>query len=255
MGGSGSGKPKGELLRLDGLALVDGKIEKTDFFNFLKADLSDYSDVYLTAEQALAFKNSVIRLTYGTTAAIPMLCSGERCLNKTCPLHLEKNYIYGRPCLIEARLIQNLTQSYIEDLGVDPNHISEMTLVNKLVECDIIDCRGNFVLSGANDEEAITLTKSTITESDNGVHKEEVKIHPILEAKEKYSNLKLKILDSFAATRREKYKKAAALKQSEETDASKQMAELRKLYSSTTKSLSEAKEKSIIDADWSSGDL
>ena len=115
MGGNGSGKPKGELLFLDGRELIDGKLQRTDFFNFLGTDLSDYSDITMSPEQALAFKNSVIRMTHGVSAAIPLFCRGETCIDYLCPFHKEKNYPLGRACLVEARIQQYLTRSYIED--------------------------------------------------------------------------------------------------------------------------------------------
>lgn len=257
MGGNGSGTAKGELLRLDGVALIDGKLEKTDFFNFLNADLSDYSNFYITPEEATALKNSVVRLTYGTSAAIPLHCFGEKCFNKLCPFHITKNYPYLKQCVIETQLIKNLTRSYVEDLGVDPNSISEMTLINKMVECDVIDFRANIGLSGSRDQEDGTLLKTVITESDNGMHKEEVNIHPLLEAKDKAAQLKIKILDSFAATRREKYKKQAALKKSEDTDSSQMMSKLAALYGlDSKKSLPPpATKEETINGDWEESDL
>lgn len=250
MGSQSSGKPKGSLIKLDGTAIVNGKEEKTNFFDFLKMDLADYSDIVMTDKQAMSFKQSVMRFKYGTSAAIPLVCSGPRCINKFCPFHEEKNYPLARPCLIETRLIQMLTQSYIEDLGMDPESPTEMTLVNKLVECDIIDLRANYSLSGAVDEEAGTLLKTVISESDNGTHKEEVKLHPLLEAKDKAMKLKMEILKSLVATRQEKYKQAAATKTDTSSDASKMFSEFKEMVDK----ISETKD-SIIDGDWSAGDF
>jgi len=264
MGGSGSGKPKGELLVLDGNELVDGKLQKTDFFNFLKTDLSDYSNVTFTPEQALSFKNSVVRMKYGVSAAIPMLCPGQQCFNKLCTFHDEKNWPIGRQCLYEVRLIQSLTKSYMEDLVIDPESPSEMTLINKLIECDLIDYRANLGLSGARDPEDASLLASTIIERDGNIT-ETVSLHPLLAAKETAHRNRMSILEAMSATRREKWKKAAALKKSEETDASTFLADLKDKFSDeqlpqNTSSLDKIKadaekvseDLSIIDADWTS---
>lgn len=263
MGGSGSGKPKGELLVLDGTELVDGKLQKTDFFNFLKTDLSDYSHITMTPAQALKFKNSVVRMKHGTSAAIPMLCCGERCFNKLCAFHDEKNYPLSLQCLLEVRLVQSLTKSYMEDLNVDPDSPSELVLINKLVECDLIDYRANLGLSGAREEEDATLLLTTLIETDTGTN-EMTKIHPLLDAKEKAHRQRMHILESMAATRREKYKKAAALKKSEDSDASTFLADLKEEFQNDTpvqekSSLDKIKadaekiaEDFTIDADWTS---
>lgn len=265
LGGSGSGKPKGELLVLDGTELVDGKLTKTKFFDFLQTDLSDYSHIAMTPDQALKFKNSIVRITHGVSAMIPQLCSGRRCMNKLCVFHDGENYPLGQQCLLETRIVQYSTMNWIEDLGVDPDSPSQMVLINELVECDIIDYRANIGLSGAVDEEAPTLLKTTIIESEHSTM-EQVNLHPLLEAKEKTHRMRQKILESLAATPREKYKKAAALKKSEDTDVSSFLADLKKEFSEKTtpkansldKIIKDAKKVSqdltTIDADWSSED-
>jgi len=226
--GLGSGKPKTDLVRLDNMNIYpDGSMERTTFFDFLKMDLSDYSDIILTSEEALSFKNAVIRMSYGTSAAIPLKCSGERCMNYLCPLHKNGKYPLARQCIFEVRMIEFLNRSYIEDLEVDPETHTEMVLINKLVECDIIDFRANLGLSGSYDEEAGRLLKTTIVETDQSTS-ETTNLHPLIEAKEKAQVQRSKILELFAATRKEKYKKAAALKKSEESDSSQYLAELKK---------------------------
>jgi hypothetical protein len=264
VGGNGSGRPKGELLVLDGRELIDGKMQRTKFFDFLGTDLSDYSHVTMTPKQALKFKNTVVRMKHGVSAAIPMLCSGPKCINKLCAFHDNKNWPLAKQCLLEARLIQALTSSYMEDLAVDPESPSEMTLINKLVECDLIDYRANIGLSGGTDPEAASLLSTSIV--DNGkVMSESINLHPLLEAKSKVHKERMQILDAMATTRREKYKKAAALKKSEDTDASNFIADLKNTFTTDDKtqvsSLDKIKEDAkkvsedlIYDADWSTDD-
>jgi len=261
MGGEGSGKPKGELMVLDGHALIDGKLEKSKFFDFLGTDLSDYSHTTMTPDQALKFKNTIVRMKHGVSAAIPMICGGQKCPNKLCPFHDNKNWPLGKQCLVETRMVQSLTKSYMEDLAVDPESPTEMVLINKLVECDLIDFRANLGLSGGADEEAATLLSTSVV--DNGkTMSESVALHPLLEAKSRAHKERMQILDSMATTRREKYKKAAALKKSDDTDASTYLAELKSTFagdvastqlSSLDKIKEDAKKVSedlVTDADW-----
>lgn len=266
MGGKGSGEANGDLLFLDGRSLEDGKITKTKFFDFLATDLSDYSDIKFTAEDALKFKNSVVRMGFGTSAAIPLRCSGKKCFNYLCPLHdSDTPYPLGRSCIYETRLIQTWTANYVQDLDIDIDSRTEMSLVNELVEADIINLRANLGLSGSQDGtgggEAGQLLKTDVNESDNGVS-EITNLHPLLEAKEKASRRRLIILESLVATRREKYKKAAALKTKDTDDASTHFADLKKRIASAANALEKGKNlkqlessaDKILEADWTTED-
>ena len=262
MGGKGSGTVSADLMVLSGTNIIDDKLEKSDFFEFLKQDLADYSNVAMTPEQAVRFRNTVIRMKHGVSAAIPMYCTGTKCNNKLCVFHDTGKYPIGQPCLYETRLIQSLMKSYIEDLGVDPDSMSEMSLVNKLVECDLIDYRANIGLSGTHDPEAATLLKTDIFD-DGQKTSETTKIHPLLEVKDKNHRIRDQILNSLAATRREKYKRAAALGKAEDSDASTFLSDLKKMFSedspkksSLDKIKQDAKEVAedfIVDADWEDG--
>jgi hypothetical protein len=79
----------------------------------------------------------------------------------------------------------------------------------------------------------------------------------------------MKILESFASTRREKYKRAAALKQRETDDIGKHFDKLKKTLTSarakfvsidqiktdTEKMEAKDKEDNIVDTDWSTSEL
>lgn len=212
MGGKGSGKPKAALLKLDGTQTdLLGNVSETDFFKFLKLPSEHYASLEkeMTPEQALKFRNHIIRMKVGTSAIIPMLCGGQRCPVKHCPFHEYKNWPLGQPCPIESNLVAVWMKNYVDDLEVDPESRTELILVNQLVECDIIDYRANVALSA--DEEAWTLLKIDITIIGDGVTNETTNPHPILEIKEKTQGRRLRILESLAATRKERIKRAAAL--------------------------------------------
>ena len=247
MGGKGSGGPKGEIIHLDGTTISkNGKLEKTDFFNFLGMDLDDYSDIQLTAEEAISFKNSVIKMSYATSAAVPLRCYGSSCINKSCVFHKYGKYPLTKGCLYEVRMIEILTKSYIDDLNIDPEVRSEMVLVNELVTLEILDYRANLGLSGGTDQEAGSLLKTSITETDKATS-ETVNIHPLIDVKTRISASRSRILDLFAATRREKYKRAAALKKSEDTDASTFFASIKKQFSDSD---IQDKVSDALEADW-----
>ena len=169
------------------------------------------------------------------------------------------NNIATHNCPIEATLIAAWTQSYIEDIGVQPDERTEMILINKLVECDMIDYRANIGLS--KDEDGWNLIKVDII--DNGESQQEVSsLHPLLEAKSKAHAERMRVLESFSATRKEKAKKAAMLKQREEGDIGQHWADIKTALTTAKKiqhggSLEEIKEDAkdvassdFVQADW-----
>jgi hypothetical protein len=266
MGGEGSGTPKAALLKLDGTQIdLDGNVSKTDFFKFLSTPIEQFKDMEkgLTPAQALKFRNHIVRMKVGVSAAMPMLCGGNKCPNKTCPFHDGGGYPIAEPCIIENNLIAMWTKSYIEDMDIDIESRTEMVLVNELVECDIVDYRTNLGL--AKDEDGWTLLKVDISVSDKGTQ-EITNLHPLLEAKEKARRARHQILESLAATRKEKYKKAVAFKQRDEKDIGTHFSDLKKALGVATSRANGAsikeikaeademarkdKEEDIQDADW-----
>jgi hypothetical protein len=261
MGNDSSGTPKADLLVLDGHQIKDGKISKTNFFDFLGMDLTDYSGIQLTPEESMAFRAHVVRMKYGMSAALPMQCSGVRCPNKICPFHESAKYLLAKPCILETRLIQVLTQGYMEELNVNTDSMTEMSLINKLVECDILDYRANLGLSGGVDEEAKLLLKENVVEGKGQTISVTTVVHPLLDIKEKLQRTRASVLEAFVATRKEKVKKASLLKKDEDSDASNWLANLKKKFNSDSSlnktSLDRIKEDAekvakdlIIESDW-----
>ena len=230
MGGNGSGTLSAAIIKLNGVLInKEGKEEKTNFFDFLDIPLDDYSDIEMTPEQAIKFRNTAIRMKIGVSAAIPLICVGNgKCPNQLrCPLRDGKLPI-GKVCPLESSLVDLWTKSYLQDLAVDPSSISQMSLVNRLVELDLLDFRANTGLSGQVDKQAPTLLKTDIEDTEHGV-KETTNLHPLLEAKSKFNAERLKILEALVATNREQYKKAQALGKSDSNDAAQHMSEMAKI--------------------------
>lgn len=262
MGSDKSGTPTATLMNLNGTQIDSvGKISQTDFFNFLglSKDITDKLDKSMTPEQALKFRGHVSRMKIGISAAMPMVCAGGvKCPNKQCPLSETKIWPIGDGCPIESILITEWTKSYIDELRVDPNSRSEMILVNKLVECDIIDYRSN--IGFATQEDAWTLLKVDVI-SDGDKTTEMTDVHPLIEIKEKIQRIRDRVLESLAATRKERYKKAQALKQREDESIGDYLSNLKKAIKATqgkkpenTITIDELRQEigegKIIDAEW-----
>lgn len=230
MGGQGSGKIEKEaIVSLDGRILYsDGTTSKTEMFKFLEVDLDDYSDIQMTGEEAQRFVNHVKRMKTGVSAFVPKICPGP----KKCPLRdrcpFQERYPIGRPCPLEVNYVKVRTKNYIESLDVEPDNAFEMSLVNTLVECDLFDYRMNLALAG-DEEASMTLLVKTMMENEQGGKTESLSPHPLLAVKETVHRKRAKILEMFAVTRQQEYKKAAALGKEAKTDASNQMAKMREL--------------------------
>jgi hypothetical protein len=236
MGGNGSGKiPEGSIVKLDGtIEAPDGSITNTQLFDFLNVDLDDYSDIQLTAEEAQRFANHVRRMKTGVSAFLPKLCPGpEKCLiHKRCPL--TERWPIGRACPLEVGYIKEKTRSYVDSLDVKADNPYEMALINNLVELDVMEYRANIALAD-DSEDGSRLLRKDYHETKTGALVEMVGPHPLLEVKERIQRKRLQILESFTATRREEYKKAAALKKKDTTDISHQLSELRGAVKSLSK--------------------
>lgn len=243
MGNSNSGKMKEDaIVRLDGSIIdADGSVTRTKMFDYLAIDLDDYSDIQMTPAEAQRFMNHVKRMKTGVAAFMPKLCPGPaHCrLGRRCPY--EARYPLARPCPLETNYIKVQTKGYLESIGVDPMNTYEMTLINELVEFDLIDYRINVALS--SDEDGQTLLHTTLVEKEDGKMMELLNPHPLLKVKEDNHKRRLKVLDAFAVTRVQEYKRAAALGQRNKSDASNAIANVTELV----KKLSAAKTPQDLD--------
>ena len=243
-----------DSITLAGVKKTGDKIEKSDFFSFLdqELDLEFYSNIELTDEQARQFKGVAIRLKHGLTATIPIVCTGNRCFAKDlCLFSKEQNYPLTRKCPFESIILNGRVKSWMEDLDVDHDNTAEMSLINELVECEILEHRVGIHLSGINDPEAATLLHTTISESEHATM-ENLDIHPILEVRDRIHRRKQKILEALAASPREKYKRAAALgNKSDSKDATDLFNELQNIID-TNKTVSKPvdNDSDVMDIDW-----
>ena len=228
MGGRGSGSVDAVLLRVDGTKVKkDGTEESSNFFDVLDLPVGDYSKIEMTPEQAIKLRNLAIRMKFGTSAMMPLKClGGSKCPIKLCPFTKEQ-WPIGQPCPLETRFVQVKTKSYVEDLGIDFDSPTEMSLINRLVELDLMDFRANAGLS--SDDDAQTLLQRIVSSSGEFTN-EMLAVHPLVEIKDKHHRQRMQILESLVATRKERYKKAASLKKNDDEDAAHHLAKMKRAY-------------------------
>ena len=140
------------------------------------------------------------------------------CRAKLCGIDPPK----GKPCVIEINLLQYYRRLYLESFNVEEGDFGSFVLVNELAELDMYDFRATQILAigdystGDADEEKPNISQALLTnvphydEMGNVTHTTQ-EIHSAYYLKEKLKNRKLRILELLVATRKEQYKKDAAL--------------------------------------------
>lgn len=224
------GRAKKTHFSLCGLAInQDGKVTESKMFDFLGLNPEEYGHILLTAEEARKVHYRLQGAKWGGAAAkVPLYCGGtEICPFKDDCVFVEIGKIpVASKCPVETELIVFWTARYMKEFEVDPDNYTEVGMITELVELDIYDYRASMILSRP---ECAELTKDIVVGVDGEgrpiVKKE---IHKAFELKERVKRRKDKILEYLVGTRREKYKRDAALKRRSEKDPSTQAAELRR---------------------------
>jgi len=224
------GRVKKTHFSLCGLAInEDGNVTESKMFHFLGLDPEEYGHILLTAEEARKVHYRLQGVKWGGAAAqVPLYCGGK----KICPFAEECPFVeidkvpVGRKCLIEMELLASWIARYMNEFEVDPENYSEVSMITELAELDIYDLRASMILSRP---ECAEMTQDIVVGVDGEgqpiVNKE---VHKAWELKERVKKRKQKILESLIGTRKEKYKRDAALKRRSEKDPSTQAAELRR---------------------------
>jgi len=220
---------KKEFFSLCGIAIADGKLIKSDMFSFLQLDPELYGDIVLSAEDARRVHGRLIGVKWGGGAAkVPLMCGGtEICPFKDeCPFMEIGKIPVARNCPIEVELLAYWTARYMDEFDIDPDNQSEVSMITELVELDIYDYRCSMILSQPDNAELTQQIAVGVDAAGRPIYKED--IHKAFELKERVKKRKDKILEALVGTRREKYKRDAALKKRSEEIPSSQAAELKR---------------------------
>jgi hypothetical protein len=170
-------------------------------YNTIVLDNSDIKRI------AKAFKD----IQTGTATNLVVICAKSECLYKSrCALYVSDKCPEGMECLHENYILGQSMNMYLESLEVEISNYPEMVLVNQLVEYELIEYRCNAILSNYHKDMRME-TVVGVDQDGRIVTKEEIS-HALSIKMQVFKN-KMQILESFTATRREKYKKQAALKE------------------------------------------
>lgn len=237
-----------ELISLGGISITDeGKLIETKMFEFLRLDPDDYGDIVLSKEDAEKVHKRLIGVKWGGAAAkTPLYCAGEHVcpFAEDCPLveiqraNGETVVPVGRKCPIEKELIAYWAAKYMQSFKIDPDNQAEVSLVTELAELDIFDYRASLILSRAENAEMTQEIVVGVDSEGRPISNEE--IHKAFEIKERVKKRKQAILESLVGTRKEQYKRDAALRKRTTKDPSTQAAELKKAIEEAKNTLANA---------------
>ncbi len=230
------------LVRLDGVGLTaSGKEVKNHFFDAFKQDLDEYQEIILTAAEAKRLSTQMQKLRTGFQAAMPILCPGAKLcpISTICPLvkldnerkakgeEVESVLPISKQCSVENHLMQVWLEGYCADLKITEEDSFDLLLAKELVELDLLEFRISTYMSRY--QNALGVGQNVIgLDQNTGEPIIVEQIAPAMELKLKLKDRRSKILESLVATRKEKYKKDAALKEGNNNDPSSIAAALKK---------------------------
>jgi hypothetical protein len=80
--------------------------------------------------------------------SIPMRCKASECVFRdTCPLYEQNLAPRGLPCPLEMAVVTQFMQEYMEELGVDPTNLVEVSMIRDLVDQEVQYMRKTKVLA------------------------------------------------------------------------------------------------------------
>lgn len=200
-------KPKSvtPFVGLNGITVREnGEITKTNYFNMLKVDEEQYSDIRFTEEEAKRVSMSMRHLTTGVNASVPMNCKGIQCpFANSCPYVKENKVPLGRPCLVEKQLIEYYTTQYIEEFDVDMDNLTEVYMVSELAEYNIYEKRVTERLASEH-QSLMQDVVATVDHTGEEIVNEE--ISRAWDLKERIKKSRMKVLEALMATRKDRVK-------------------------------------------------
>lgn len=198
--------------------------------------MNQYNDISLTKDDIGKIAKAFMAIEgIGSSSSLVMLCDKAKCPYKDkCPVYGSTACPEGRECLHENKILSVTMDNYLTSLEVNLDNYPEMVMINQLVEYELIEYRCNAILSNSHRDMKMR-SIAGVDADGNVIYKEEIS-HALQIKMMAYKN-KIQLLQELTATRKEKYKKQAALKESKDGQT--------KMISSMKAKLSELKTRNI----------
>jgi hypothetical protein len=171
----------------------------------------------LTEQELKVVRQGVRNLSTGIRAAIPITCYGDSCPFKTnCPFFKIGKLPVGKNCPVEAILMDTFTKRYIDEYEVSADDMSEVSMMSMLAVVHILEMRALVILAKEMEEgkgNPTGLVKNVVGYNTDDQPIVQLQEHPANQQLERAWRWRRNLLESMVGTRKEKYKKDAALKE------------------------------------------
>jgi hypothetical protein len=168
----------------------------------------------LTEEEKALVTKGMKNLSTGLRASMPITCYGDKCpFKRQCPLHKLGKAPVGKECPIESMLLDLYSKRYIDEFDVTSDLMSEVTTMTMLAATHVLEMRA-FILLGQENEEgagATGLIRNVVGYDDDEKPIVQLQEHPAYNQLERAWRWRRNLLESLVGTRKEKYKKDAAM--------------------------------------------
>lgn len=194
---------------------TEGLVPNRFFTGSLIPNIEHYlpEDIKLTGKERRDVSLGVQKLSTGLRASMPIKCYGDKCPFKaSCPLYKIGKAPVGKNCPIEAALLDTYTKRYLDEFEVEIEAMSEVTTMSMLAATHIMEMRAWIVL-GKDDEgeNPDGLIKSVVGFNADEQPIEQLQEHPAFNMIERAWRWRKNLLESLVGTRREKYRRDAAM--------------------------------------------
>lgn len=134
-----------------------------------------------------------------------------------CPFYEENIHVVGEKCPIEVSLIEAWAEEFMSELRIDPNSITEIQILSRLIEISILERRLTVYIS-IHDQDLTTEFVASVDPLGNEIRNKGPSI--AFEQREKLDRAKMKLLESLNATRERKLKIQSQMQQEGKVDSS-----------------------------------
>ncbi len=173
-----------------------------DLMTNLRPDL--FMPIEWTSEQKAEASEMVRpnKIRTALFASIPLRCRGSECrFASICPLLAKGLAPVGSPCPIEMAAVQQFMTEYINELGVDPSNLVEVSMIRDMVDQEIQHMRTTWLLSMED-----FIQENAIGVSDNGEVILRKELHLAVEMQDRLHKRKKDLRNQLLATREAKAK-------------------------------------------------
>lgn len=168
---------------------------------------------------------AMMKLKHGLYSGIPIVCKGSSCpYRQTCWIDNADLEVGGR-CPIEIGAILDRFESYINELGIEPDSAVDLSLLKDIIDIEIMMLRADNSLAISGD-----FIEQVVAGADNkGRPLIKPELHKAFEAKSKLRSERIKLLNQLNSTRKDK-KEESKVKTDPSSVAAQLLMKMKKLH-------------------------